>query len=220
MPNQRRLTDLLWLGTWFLLITLLVLIVDLFCVFVLWSPDGVWRLETVLHKEVALLGLPQSDINFLAGITKSFYDAVFVSTGIDGMMRHAASLPTTDKSQQTALDFTETLRPVIETAMVGLQLFALRMGVLILTLPFLVLVTLAAMADGFVGWFLRRTGGERESGFIYHRAKRSLAWSFLLLWAIYLVPPIPQDPKYLIPPFLLAAGVAARLHVAFFKKFL
>ncbi|MCF6323879.1 MAG: DUF4400 domain-containing protein [Gammaproteobacteria bacterium] len=220
MPNQQRLTGLLWLGKWFLLITLLVLIVDLFCVFLLWSPDGVWRLQNVLNKEVALLGLPQSDNDFLAGVIKSFYDTVFVSSGIDGMMRHAASLPPAEESQQTAIDFTEALRPVIETAMVGLQLFALRVGILILTLPLLVLVTLTAMADGYAGWFLRRTGGERESGFIYHRAKRSLAWSFLFLWAIYLIPPIPMDPKYLIPPFLLAAGIATRLHVAFFKKYL
>ncbi|MCF6337892.1 MAG: DUF4400 domain-containing protein [Gammaproteobacteria bacterium] len=58
--------------------------------------------------------------------------------------------------------------------MIDLKLFALRVGILILTLPFLILIT--AVADGFVGWYLHRTGGERESGFIYHRAKRGLAW--------------------------------------------
>lgn len=220
MPEQRRLTGLLWHVKWFVLIALLALVVDLFCVFILWSPEGVEHLEAVLHREIELLGLPQSNIDFLAGIVTSFYEAVFISTGIDGMMRYAANLPSTDVSRQTALDFTQTLRPTIETAMIGLQLFALRIGVLILILPFFVIVTLTAMADGFVGWFLRRTGGARESGFIYHRAKRGLAWSFLLLWFIYLLPPVPMDPKYVIPPFLLAAGISTRLHVAFFKKFL
>jgi len=220
MPEKRRLTGLLWLVKWLVLIALLVLIVDIFCVFVLWSPDGVWHLENVLNQEIALLGLPQSDIMFLAEVIQSFHSTVFVSSGIDGMMRYSSNLPPTDQAQPTALDFTETLRPVIETAMIGLQLFALRVGVLILALPFLVLVTVTAMADGFVSWYLRRTGGERESGFIYHRAKRGLAWSFLLLWLFYLVPPIPLDPKYLIPPFLLAVGITTRLHMAFFKKFL
>ena len=220
MPNQRRLTGLLWLLAWLVIIALLVLVVDLFCVFVLWSPNGVQHLENVLHTEIALLGLSQSDTHFLAGIIRSFYDMVFVSSGIDGMMRNAASLPSSNTSQQSAVDFTDTLRPAIETAMLGLQLFALRVGVLLLSLPFLVIVTLAALADGFVGWFLRRTGGERESGFIYHRAKRSLAWSFVSLWAIYLIPPTPIDPVYIIPPFLLIAGIATRLHVSFFKKYL
>ncbi len=220
MAEKRRLTGLLWLVKWLVLIALLVLIVDIFCVFVLWSPDGLWHLQNVLNQEIALLGLPQSDITFLAKVIQSFHNTVFVSSGIDGMMRYPGSLPPTDQTQQTALDFTETLRPVIETAMVGLQLFALRVGVLILALPFFVLVTVTAMADGFVRWYLRRTGGERESGFIYHRAKRGLAWPFLLLWLFYLVPPIPLAPKYLIPPFLLAVAIATRLHMAFFKKFL
>lgn len=220
MPEQRRFTGVLWHLKWFVLIALLVLIVDLFCVFVLWSPEGMQHLQNVLTQEIALLRLQQSDINFLAGVISSSYDLVFVSSGIDGMMRHAASLPPDNVSQQTAIDFSDTLRPVIETAMAGLQLFALRIGVLLLTLPFLALITLAAAADGFLGWYLRRTGGERESGFIYHRAKRSLAWSFLTLWVVYLIPPTPMDPTYLIPPFLLAAGIATRLHLAFFKKFL
>lgn len=217
MAEQQHLTGLLWLAKWFLLLTLFVLIVDLFCVFVLWSPNGTRQLESVFQKEVALLELQPGTETFLINVTQVFYKYVFVSTGIDGTLRSAnASVAAPD----TAQDLANTLWPVLETAMIGLKLFALRIGVLILTLPFLALITAVAMADGFVGWYLRRTGGERESGFIYHRAKRGLAWSFLLLWIVYLVPPVPMDPKYLIPPFLLVAGIATRLHIAFFKKYL
>ena len=177
MPEQRRLTGILWHLKWFVLVALLALIIDLFCVFVLWSPDGVSRLEQILHHELALLELPQPEIDFLIGVATSLYNTVFVTTGMDGMMRHAASLSPTTSGQSTEIEFVETLRPAIETAMIGLQLFALRLGVILLTLPFLVIVILAAVTDGFLGWYLRRTGGERESGFIYHRAKRALAWS-------------------------------------------
>lgn len=219
MPEQRRFTGLLWHLKWFVIIALLVLIIDLFCVFVLWSPDGTQHLQSVLTKEIALLDLDGSDNQFLAHVIKSFYDTVFVSSGIDGMLRNANSL-STDENQQTAIDFANTLRPTIEASMIGLQIFALRIGVLLLSLPFLVIVLLAAISDGFIGWYLRRTGGERESGFIYHRAKRGLAWAFVFLWLIYLVPPVPMNPIYTIPPFLLVVGIATRLHVSFFKKFL
>ena len=218
MPEQRRFTGLLWHMKWFVIIALLVLIIDLFCVFVLWSPDGVSRLEQTLHQELDYLELPQSKVDILVGVATSFYDTVFVSTGIDGMMRHAASLPSTTNS--TEIEFVETLRPAIETAMIGLQLFALRLGVILLTLPFFAIVVLGAVSDGLLGWYLRRTGGERESGFIYHRAKRALAWSIVGLWVVYLLPPIPMNPKYILPPFLLIAGIATRLQVSFFKKFL
>jgi len=218
MAEQQRLTGLLWLVKWFLLLTLLVLVVDLFCVFVLWSPDGIRHLESVFQQEVALLKLQPQQGAFLAEVTQAFYKHVFVATGIDGTLRQTAN-PNVE-TPETAYDFANALWPVFETAMIGLQLFALRIGVLILTLPFLLLITAVAMADGFVGWYLRRTGGERESGFIYHRAKRGLAWSFLLLWIVYLIPPIPMDPRYLLPPFLVVSGIATRLHVAFFKKYL
>ena len=66
MAEKHRLTGLLWLVKWLAIIALLVLIVDIFCVFVLWSPDGVGHLKNVLNQEIALLGLPQSDITFLA----------------------------------------------------------------------------------------------------------------------------------------------------------
>ena len=220
MAEQRRLTGILWHLKWFVFIALLVLVIDLFCVFVLWSPDGVPRLKQILHREMTLLELPQPEADFVIGIATTVYNTVFVTTGIDGMMRHAASPPPSTSGQSTEIEFVETLRPTIETAMIGLQLFALRLGVILLALPFLVIVILAAVTDGFLGWYLRRTGGERESGFIYHRAKRVLACSFLLLWAIYLIPPVPMNPTYLIPSFLLVAGLAVRLQVAFFKKFL
>ncbi len=215
MAEQQRLTGLLWLAKWFFLLSLFVLIVDIFCVFVLWSPNGARHLESVFQQEVALLDLQPSQMDFLVDVTQAFYEQVFVSTGIDGTLRQSGA-----ETPATAHDFTNALWPVLETAMIGLKLFALRVGILILTLPFLVLITAVAMADGFVGWYLRRTGGERESGFIYHRAKRSLAWSFLLLWVVYLIPPVPMDPKYLLPPFLIASGIATRLHVAYFKKYL
>lgn len=220
MAEQRRLTGLLWHVKWFVIIALLVLIIDLFCVFVLWSPDGVSRLEQVLHQELEFLGLPQAKVDFLIGVATSLYDTVFVSTGIDGMMRHATSLTPSATGNSTEIEFVETLRPAIETAMIGLQLFALRLGVLLLTSPFFAVVVLGAVSDGFLGWYLRRTGGERESGFIYHRAKRGLAWSIVGLWVVYLLPPVAMDPRYILPPFLLIAGIAIRLQVAFFKKFL
>ncbi|MGB5585915.1 MAG: DUF4400 domain-containing protein [Gammaproteobacteria bacterium] len=218
MAEQQRLTGLLWLARWFFLLTLFVLIVDIFCVFMLWSPNGARHLESVFQQEVALLELQPAQEAFLVDVTRAFNEQVFVSTGIDGALRQSAKPGA--YTPQTAHDFANALWPLLETAMIGLKLFSLRIGVLILTLPFLALITAMVMADGFVGWYLRRTGGERESGFIYHRAKQGLAWSFLLLWIVYLIPPVPMDPRYLLPPFLVASGIATRLHVAFFKKYL
>ncbi|NOZ53400.1 MAG: DUF4400 domain-containing protein [Gammaproteobacteria bacterium] len=144
MAEQPRLTGLLWLAKWFFLLSLFVLVVDIFCVFVLWSPNGARHLQSVFQQEVALLDLQPSQVAFLVDVTQAFYEQVFVSTGIDGTLRQSGA-----ETPATAHDFANALWPVLETAMIGLKLFALRIGILILTLPFLALITAVAMADGF-----------------------------------------------------------------------
>lgn len=219
MANQRQVTGLLWLLMWIAIITLLVLLIDIFCVFVLWSPNGVEQLQSVLLQEMALLSLSPEHKLYLIEFSQNFYQAAFVSTGIDGAMSSAYHLP---PNEQTAnmLEFYDTFRPLVETAMIGLQLYALRLGVLLLSLPFLLIVTAAAFTDGLLGWYLRRTSGDRESGFIYHRAKRGHGWAYVLLCAAYLLPPVPTDPILHIALFLGVVGVACYLQVVYFKKFL
>lgn len=219
MADQRRVTGLLWLLKWFVIITLLVWVVDIFCVFVLWSPQGVETLKSVLTKEMTIINLPPQHTQTLIGISQGFYNAVFVNTGIEAAMSQPYLQPPSEQTDNM-LAFYDTFRPLIEASMLGLQLYALRFGVLLLTLPFALIVTLAAASDGLLGWYLRRTSGDRESGFIYHRAKRGLGWSYVLLWAFYLLPPVPIDPNFLIPPFLMASTIATRLQVTYFKKFL
>ena len=109
---------------------------------------------------------------------------------------------------------------VVETAILGLQLFTARLAVLVLSLPLFLPLGGAAIADGFYGWLMRRTSGARESGFIYHRAKRAVPIFFMMLWAVYLVPPVPLDPRWAIPPFLIIFTVALRLRVSYFKKYI
>ena len=216
--NHPPVTGLFWLLKWFIIVTLLVLLIQLFCVFVLWSPDGVDQLERLLLEELALLNLTSTEQSKLIAMTQYFYRIVFIETGIDSWLSHSAKVPA--NQQQNLHDLVNDFRPVIEAMMIGLQLYALRLGVLFLTLPLILIVIMVAVSDGILGWYLRRTSADRESGFIYHRAKRGLGWSIVILWICYLLPQTPIDPKLLIPPFLIVAGITIRLQVAYFKKFL
>ncbi|HHI94879.1 MAG TPA: hypothetical protein ENK04_15470 [Gammaproteobacteria bacterium] len=169
----------------------------------------------VFQQEVALLDLQPSQVAFLVDVTRAFYEQVFVSTGIDGTLRQSGA-----ETPATAHDFANTLWPVLETGMIGLKLFALRVGHSDLDAAF----PGADHGCRHSRWLCRLVPAPyrwRTGIRLYlHRAKRGLAWSFLLLWVVYLIPPVPMDPKYLLPPFLIASGIATRLHVAFFKKYL
>ena len=222
--NGRRLTGVLWTLKWFFIVCLLVLCVDL--LYVLWpypgEARGVATLQANLAAEAELIGRLADDRSWIiiGSLADGIYEVVFVWTGLDALMQRAADPVPLSPLNETMRRFVLGNWVFLETAATGLQLFSLRLGVLVLAMPLFLITACGAAADGLITWYLRRTGAGRESGFIYHRTKRGLALSVLFLWVIYLVPPVPLDPRWVIPPFLLIASVSVRLTVAYFKKYL
>ncbi len=196
---------------WLVMLCVLVLLVDLFCVILIWD-DGSQALARLVATERHNLGLsPRSAAGRMVDVCMAFaHEWVFVRTGFESWAR----------MQQTGFlqALVNGLWFVVDTPMQGLQLFALRCAVLVLVLPLFVVVAIAAVADGLYGWLMRRSAGARESGFIYHRAKRAIAATIVLMWLVYLVPPIAMDPRWVLPPFVVLFAIALRLRVAYFKK--
>lgn len=201
-----------WLR-WVAALCALVLVIDLLFVVFVWE-DGAHHLTELLAAERQLLGLDSGSSagRFVDETVTAAYDWVFVKTGLGDWLA-------TQRSGLLAAVI-NGLWVLVDTAVLGLQLFATRAAVLVLSLPLFVVVAATAVADGLYGWLMRRTRGARESGFIYHRAKRAVPAFLLLVWAVYLIPPIPMDPRWVMPPFIVVFGTALRLRVAFFKKHL
>lgn len=211
ITEHSALARLFRLLRWTATLCAVVLAIDLACVTILWD-DGVESLRDVVFAERQLLGL---HINNEAGelidtSTAMAHDWVFIKTGLGDW------LSVSRKGLLGAVISSGWV--VVETAILGLQLFAARLAVLVLSLPLFLTIGWAAAVDGLYGWLMRRTSGARESGFIYHRAKRAIPAILVLLWAAYLVPPVPMDPRWVIPPFVVIFTVALRLRVLYFKK--
>lgn len=223
--DSSRWTGLLWWLKWVLIILTLTLIAHLF--YTLWpypqgEARGVAALQRNLDQEWATL-VELGDARFppLAyAIHDRLYAAFFKAPGFDYMMRSALDPAPMQDADELMRKFVLATREFWETAATGLQLFSARLAVLILTLPLLLLAALGSFSDGLVVWFLRRTGGGRESGFIYHRAKRAVAFSLVLCAAIYLVPPTVMNPRWVLPPLLLIFASGIRYSTAYFKKYL
>lgn len=201
-----------WLR-WTVSLCMLVLIVDLVCVMLIWE-DGSETLARLVVTERRNLGL---DSHTAAGRTVDSvmahaHDWTFVKTGFEDWARAQRS--------DFLSTFMHSLWFVVDAAVQGLQLFALRIAVLLLSLPLFLTVAAAAVADGVYGWLIRRSAGARESGFIYHRAKRAFPSILVLMWLVYLVPPVAMDPRWVLPPFVVLFAIALRLRVAYFKKHL
>lgn len=180
---------------------------------VLFWPDGLNLLKNTYQQEIQYLSIniDETTTQLIATWSQTAYDWVFVKTGIQRFLYSGGN--------QLTQSLISGFWPVLQGAMIGFQIFVIRLCVIILMLPFIAIVMAVAASDGFLEWYRRRTGGGRESAFIYHRSKHMVSWSLIGFWFFYLVPPFAINPVYLFLPLVLLLGVFSRLSIQFFKKY-
>lgn len=194
-----------------LTLLLMTLITDLSIV--MFVPDGLGMLKNAYNQEVEYLSvnIDSRSTEFISHWVNTAYEWIFVKTGIHGYL-YSNGNPFSDS-------LISGFWPLLQGALIGFQIFMIRLSVIILMIPFVILVMLVAASDGYLEWYRRRTGGARESAFIYHRSKRLVAWSIIALWFLYLIPPFAIDPAYIFVPVILIVVIFTRLSIQFFKKY-
>lgn len=198
-------------------------IVDWIFVFKVW-PDGIDRLKGILAEDLARaseLAAWQGGVPGAVTKTANFlYGLIFQVTGIHDMgMRFAdgaaLSIPDTIVRNTYLVNI-----EAIEVAMIGTQLFGVRLATLVQAMPLVMLIYLVAGADGLTQRAIRRASGGRESASLYHRAKRLQIVFVVMAGAISLIKPVSIDPRLIWMPCAVLAGIFARLQLAYYKKHL
>lgn len=213
------------LGVSLLLLTLILVawIIDWIFVFEVW-PDGVASLQRILDDDLgraARLGDSYSELPRIAAGTANFlYALLFEATGIHGMgasfsQASPLSIPDTIVRNAYVANF-----EAIRVAMIGTQVFGVRLATLVMAAPLFSLFYCAALADGLAGRAVRRASGGRESASLYHRAKHLQVVLLVLSAALGLLLPASIDPRYVALPGALAVAMLARLQWAYYKKHL
>lgn len=198
-------------------------IIDWVFVFKVW-PEGAARLQSILDEDLVRagrLGGPYSELSGAAAVTANFlYALIFEATGIHAM---GASF-----AQASRLSIPDTIirnayvanSEAIRVAMIGTQLFGVRLANLATALPMLGLVYCVASADGLAVRAIRRARGGRESASLYHRAKHWQVAVLAMSAAVALLAPVSIDPRWISLPGALIVGTLARLQWAYYKKHL
>lgn len=223
---MEKVTGTLWYVKWFTLVFLGALMVDVLYVYWPWPVvRGIGVFQHNLQTETQLitqLANPQG-LAFIQQVQEWLYQPTFRWTGLHDFLLLGMQ-PVADSGTASSADIGQGLangfRDQIQTAYIGVLLFAQRLAVLALSAPVFLLVALAMFGDGLLTWYKRRTSVGRESGFIYHHAKGGFNYTLLAVWTLYLLPPVPLDPRWVIPPALLLVGVSLRVAVGHFKKYL
>jgi integrating conjugative element membrane protein (TIGR03747 family) len=198
-------------------------IVDWIFVFKVW-PEGMVRLQSILDQDLARTTRFECwfhDLPKLAAGTANFlYASLFQATGIHDMGTRfadaaALSIPDTIVRNTYIANF-----EAIRVAMVGTQLFGVRIATLIMAIPLLVLVYGVALTDGLVQRAIRRAGGGHESASLYHRAKHLQLLLLATAGAVSLLLPESIDLRFIFVPNLILVAILGRIQWAYYKKHL
>ncbi|WP_419709588.1 TIGR03747 family integrating conjugative element membrane protein [Pseudomonas sp. NFX224] len=98
--------------------------------------------------------------------------------------------------------------------------FVVRLAVLTLAMPLFLLAVITGAVDGLMRRDLRKFGADRESSFVYHRAKRTLLPLLVSPWLIYLSLPWSLNPNWVLLPCATLLGCMVAITAATFKKYL
>lgn len=108
----------------------------------------------------------------------------------------------------------------IYTSMNLIQVYGLRIGVILAAMPLFMLMYTFATVDGFAERFIRRACAGRESADIHKIGRMSKLLGFAMSIMLYCCLPIELNPFWLIVPLAVVFTVATRYQWAYYKKYL
>lgn len=194
-----------------------------------WPEEGTRHSRGMLEAELDYLtvsasqSLVSSDpAGFARRLADAFYHYGFEVTGLARGMTWL----TTPASPQDARLLTLSraiYAPVTAYLLAAItitEVYAVRLAVLLLATPVFLLTGIVGLTDGLIERDRRRFGGARETGFIYHHAKRLIAPSVAVAWVLYLAMPVSIHPNSLILPAAGLFGLSLAVSAATFKKHL
>ena len=197
--------------------------IDWFFVFRVW-PEGIEQLQRIVAEDLARLSRLEcwcDNLQRLAsGTANIFYSLVFRLTGIHDMGASFAdgasfSIPDTIV-RRIYIENHEAIR----VAMVGTQLFGIRVASLLMAVPFVAMAYCVSLADGLTERAIRRASGGRESANLYHRAKHLQVVLLTTTAAVSLLLPISIDPRSVWLPTAVVVAALGRIQWNYYKKHL
>ena len=194
-----------------------------------WWPDtGIQHASQMMNREITFLSddfktslFASHPAVFARECADLVYHWAFEWTGVEKGIRWLRT-PVTETAG-TRFQMHEiylSLEPYILSAMMMTETYALRVAVLIMSLPVFILFSAVGAADGLMRRDLRRWGGGRESSLAHGTSKALLKHIYVFPWLIYLSLPFSLHPNWIILPSSACAAVAMCVMTATFKKYL
>jgi integrating conjugative element membrane protein (TIGR03747 family) len=210
---------------------LLSIVIECIGLHFFWPEQGWQHARNMLHYELGQFSenftqsmLVQEPGRSAHALVESAYQGLFVRSGLLDWSREVSARASADRPARDFHYYLGQVYVYVETDLIAaaytVLVFLVRLLVLTLSLPLFLLAALTGLVDGLVRRDVRRFGAGRESGFVYHRARASLAPLSVLPWVTYLALPVSVPPLFILLPGAVALGGVVCLSAATFKKYL
>ena len=230
-PLGKLVAATLAFSFWLLLGMLGNILFEWVCMKMVWAEDG--PAHSVAMVEDELQGL---EVEFAEGIfirrpalfaremAAAVGAKVYREWRLDGKVmeldRRASLAGGMGSFSADAHELSRGFQDYLQAAVAATEVYAIRLAVMVAALPVFLLAGLVAVVDGLGQRDLRRFGGGREKGQVYHLARGLVFPAFTLPWILYLSWPAAVRPGHFILPFALAFGFALWIAASSFKKYL
>jgi integrating conjugative element membrane protein (TIGR03747 family) len=188
-----------------------------------WPEQGAQHAIGMYESELAYLSGDLSNSVFIRD-PESFAAALAKSVETawqwSGLLSVIDWMGTPPEDSQPLQEIAHTAHEYAVATVFVTLVFAVRIAILILSLPLFVLFGLVGLIDGLVERDLRRFSAGRESAYVFHIAKRAMAPMIILAWAFYLSMPFSIHPALVIMPFAVIFAVSVGIAASSFKKYL
>ena len=236
-PKQPGLfISLFWLLPWkvigILLASLLVsLLIEYVGMTFIWAGEGAEHSRQVMLTESGYLseGFTRSlmlsqPVTVISAWIQQAYQWGFVDSGFISWVNSARTVHGQGGAVETLSMagswLARLLWDYLQATVYVTIIFAIRVAILVLSVPLFIMVSLTGIVDGLVRRDLRRYGAGYESSFVYHHAKRYVKPSMYGPCMLYLAWPTAVWPNLLLLPSAVMLGVVLSIVTGAFKKYL
>ncbi|CVB06596.1 integrating conjugative element membrane protein%2C PFL_4697 family [Serratia marcescens] len=236
-PKQPGLfITLFWLMPWkvigILLASLLVsLLIEYAGMTFIWAGEGAEHSRQVMLTESGYLseGFTRSlilsqPVTVISAWLQQAYQWIFVDTGFISWVNTARSVHsqggTVETLSRAGSWLARALWEYFQATVYVTIIFAIRVAILVLSVPLFIMVSVIGIVDGLVRRDLRRYGAGYESSFVYHHAKRYVKPAMYGPCMLYLAWPTAVWPNLLLLPSAIMLGFVLTVVTGAFKKYL
>lgn len=193
-----------------------------------WSEQGTQHSQAMLVTEIGYLHrdfrrqlLNSSPAELARRVSDNVNDMLLRRSGFS-QARLRWLMPTTP-TESRAVSVLKGIYRIIDTyvlaAITIAQVFSVRLLVIALSLPLFVLIGVSALVDGLVQRDLRRFGGGREFGRVFHTVRRWNSPMIGLTAFAYLAMPMSLHPNWLFVPAAALFGLTMFITSSTFTKY-